>query len=96
MGVPLSLTRARPAKLSLDSLASAALVIALYRREHRPMMEETFPAWAERVRYWDVPDIDETPSEQALPQIEAGVDAIVTALASGHALGTSKDVLVEF
>jgi protein-tyrosine phosphatase len=75
--LPLSLTEA--------DLAAAHLVVALKEAEHRPLMTERFPGWVERVEYWAVHDLDAATPEQALPEIEDRVRALVARLAAGRA-----------
>ena len=94
--VPLSLTRPLPGKVMLNDLAEASLVIALLEDEHRPMMQEQFPGWIDRIRYWNVHDIDVKSPRHALPLIEAEVEALIQSLQGGHALGARQDVMVEF
>lgn len=96
LGIDANLTRPAPAKLDVRALSLASLVVALYEPEHRPMVERSFPAWTDRVRYWWIPDIDEMPPDEALPLVEEKTAALVGSLVSGHALGAGKDVLVEF
>jgi protein-tyrosine phosphatase len=94
--VPRLLTRRAPERLREPDLAEASLVVALYEKEHRPMVARDFPLWSDRIRYWSVPDIDELPPRVALPRIEGEVEDLVRLLASGHALGARSDVKVEF
>ena len=44
--------------------------IALDRNEHLVMMHSQFPAWAERIEYWEVPDVEFQSHLAALPEIE--------------------------
>jgi protein-tyrosine phosphatase len=39
----------------------AGRVVALLESEHRPLMQERFPAWADRIEYWQVHDVNEPP-----------------------------------
>lgn len=91
-----SLTRLRPELVNDLDLAESCLVVALYETEHRPMMRDRFPRWSDRIRYWQVPDIDEVAPAEALAQIETLVDNLVRQLHSGHALGVQSGVRVEF
>lgn len=95
-GVPRSLTRPEPELVTDYDLAEASLVVALYEKEHRPMMEARFPRWSDRIRYWQVPDIDEVTPPEALAAVEIEVANLVRQLRSGHALGARMDVRVEF
>lgn len=94
--VPRILTRREPGRVEESDLAEASLVVALYEREHRPMMEERFPRWSERIRYWNVPDIDEAAPAAALALVECEVEGLIRQLRSGHALGAREGVKVEF
>lgn len=94
--IPLSHTRPMPGKLSALDLAESSLVIALYESEHAPMMKEQFPRWIDRIRYWQVPDIDITTPAIALAKIEHEIDQLIQQLSAGHALGRHEDCVVEF
>lgn len=94
--VPRLLTRRSPAPVTEADLADASLVVALHEPEHAPMMAERFPRWADRIRYWRVPDIDEVTPPVALRRIEEEVEALIRQLASGHALGRQRGVCAEF
>jgi protein-tyrosine phosphatase len=63
-------------------LQSASLVIALKEAEHRAMLAERFGAWADRVSYWHVHDVDAAHPEEALAEIEALVEAMLKDLAN--------------
>ena len=41
-----------------DDFQSARIVVALKEAEHRPYLTRLFPEWADRVRYWNVHDLD--------------------------------------
>lgn len=91
-----SLTRHEPELVNDLDLAESCMVVALYEKEHRPMMRDRFPRWSDRIRYWQVPDIDEVVPAEALSAIEIEVENLVRQLQSGHALGARTDVRVEF
>ncbi len=94
--VPRILTRREPGRVQESDLAEASLIVALYAQEHRPMMEDRFPRWTDRIRYWDVPDIDEASPAVALSRIESEVEGLIRQLRSGHALGARAGVRAEF
>lgn len=81
LGIPLSHTGRSPLRLSKMDLAQAVHVIALQEREHRPMIARLFPEWVERIRFWDIDDIDRSPSDIALPKIENRVLLLLDELA---------------
>src|SRR5436309_12217500 len=53
-----ALTR-MPAQVTTDDLKGAAVVVALKHAEHLPLLQERFPAWAEKVEFWHVDDAPE-------------------------------------
>jgi protein-tyrosine phosphatase len=69
-----------PCDVTEDQLARADLVVAVKEREHRPMLLERFPAWADRVRYWNVDDIPLVRPADALASLEVLVRALVSEL----------------
>ena len=82
-----------PTRVALTEadLVRAERVIALKEDEHRPLMERHFPLWADRIEYWHVHDLDQSEAEDALPQIERQVEALIEELrASGVAGGYGR------
>lgn len=79
MGVPFDGDRF-PIQLSEADLENADLVVAVKEAEHRAMMEEQFPDWADRIEYWHVDDIDCAPPDEALPVCESCVEALADRL----------------
>jgi len=53
-----------------DDLLKADRRIAMDRTEHFPMMQNQFSAWADKIEYWDVPDLPYRSFKDALPEIE--------------------------
>jgi protein-tyrosine phosphatase len=66
--------------LTEGDLERAALAIALYESEHRPLMEEHFPHWADRITYWHVGDLGECEPALALGEIARRAAALLTEL----------------
>jgi hypothetical protein len=64
-------------------LEGSNLRIALYEPEHRPMLRRLFPAWEDRVVYWQVPDLGEMEPEDGTAMIEAEVLRLVEELERG-------------
>jgi protein-tyrosine phosphatase len=58
-------------------LVRAKRIIALKEAEHRPLMERHFPLWADRIEYWHVHDLDVSEADEALPEIERLVEALI-------------------
>ena len=56
------------------------VAIALKRDEHYSMMQKQFPDWAEKIRYWDVHDLDVWKPTQTLPAIEIQVGLLIAEL----------------
>lgn len=78
--IPRSCTGVTRVALTEDDLRSADRVIALQESEHRPYMEEQFPHWANRITYWEVPDLRDCSADVALPAIERPVEALIAEL----------------
>src|SRR5215475_8188596 len=72
-----ALTR-MPAQVTTDDLEGAALVVALKHAEHLPLLQERFPAWAEKVEFWHVEDAPEV-----LGLIEQEVMGLVARILGG-------------
>ena len=79
-GIPLEEVRS-PIALAEQDLIAARHIIALKHAEHHPLMTRKFPDWSERIEYWHVHDIDYAAPEEALPQIEHAVLALLERLA---------------
>jgi protein-tyrosine phosphatase len=67
-----------PAQVTADDLEAAALIVALKHAEHLPLLQERFPAWAEKVEFWHVDDAPEV-----LGLIEQEVMGLVARLLGG-------------
>jgi protein-tyrosine phosphatase len=48
-----------PAQVTVKDLEAADQAVALKEAEHRPLLQERFPAWAERVEFWHIDDAPE-------------------------------------
>src|SRR5262245_34953948 len=67
-----------PAQVTTGDLEGAALVSALKHAEHLPLIQERFPAWAEKVEFWHVDDAPEV-----LGLIEQEVMGLVARILGG-------------
>jgi len=67
----------RPIQIQESDLKEATLVIAMDEWEHRPMMGQRFPHWADRIQYWQVADIADLEPEAALFAMETRVRALL-------------------
>jgi len=83
-GIDRAMTSVTRTALTEDDLARAHQVIALKHDEHRPMMERQFPAWASRITYWSIHDIDQADPSAALPEIEAKIRVLLEELEAGN------------
>ena len=68
--------------LALADLACSDLVVAVKHAEHRTMMTEQFPLWANLVEYWHVDDLDCAGPEEAMISLDGKVRALVERLAA--------------
>lgn len=69
-----------PQVLCEADLLAAQRIIAMKAAEHRAMMRERFPAWENRIEYWDIHDIDAASPAEALPVLEQAVGQLVSEL----------------
>ena len=67
-----------PAQATADDLERAAWIVALKEAEHLPLLHERFPAWAEKVEFWQVDDAPE-----ALAMIEREIMDLAARLIGG-------------
>jgi protein-tyrosine phosphatase len=65
-----------PRQVTEADLRGAQIVVALKEAEHRPMMENLFPQYAGKIRYWHVHDLDVALPEVALAELENLVRAL--------------------
>jgi len=78
-----------PLPLAPAELQEATCIIALYEREHRPLLQRRFPGWADRIEYWQVPDLDGATSAEALDLIEQHVRKLIDRLCEADTLDIS-------
>jgi predicted translation initiation factor SUI1 len=67
-----------PIQVTVDDFAAAHWIVALKEAEHLPLLQERFPAWAEKVEFWQVDDAPE-----ALALIEREVMDLAARLIGG-------------
>lgn len=70
-----------PIAVSQQDFASASLIVALKQAEHAPLLHRRFPDWLPQVEFWHVDDIEDAHPQDALPQIESAVRALLKRLA---------------
>ena len=69
-----------PRQVTEPDLLAADLVVAAKEAEHRPLLARDFGAWADRVEYWDIHDVDCCSPNEALPILAARVHDLVCRL----------------
>ena len=69
-----------PLQVQPADLESAQMVIALDEQEHRSYLADRCPGWEERVAYWHVHDLGQTPASVALAEIEREVRGLIAQL----------------
>jgi predicted translation initiation factor SUI1 len=79
-----------PMPVAADDLERAAWIVALKQAEHLPLLQERFPAWAEKVEYWQVDDAPE-----ALALIEREVMDLTARLIVGGKRREYQEIATE-
>lgn len=69
-----------PLLATAADLEEADLIVAVKETEHRPLMQRHFPAWADRVEYWHVHDVDCAEPKDTLDELERNMHALVQRL----------------
>jgi protein-tyrosine phosphatase len=70
-------------KLKLNDLERADVVIILDEKEHRPMLQASFPDWEPRVTYWNFEDDYMTSPDEVLPKLNDKVEKFLTLIHEG-------------
>jgi protein-tyrosine phosphatase len=74
-----------PQQVNEHDLHRADYIIVLDETEHRPLLQQQFPYWLNRVTFWSVPDLDRLSAEDALAAIERHVKGLIQELRqNGH------------
>jgi protein-tyrosine phosphatase len=71
---PLSVTEA--------DFAAADRVVAVKTAEHRSIIERQFPAWRDRVEYWDVHDLDCATPPETFAHLEREIAQLLSGLSA--------------
>jgi protein-tyrosine phosphatase len=79
-----------PIQLSKADLENADHVVAVKEAEHRAMMLEQFPEWADLIEYWHVDDMDCATADEALPVLQSCIEALVDRLATAQQKAQEK------
>ena len=54
-----------PQRVTEQELHDAHWIIAMYQRQHAPMILAQFPEFKSKIKYWSIPDLDEMPASEA-------------------------------
>jgi protein-tyrosine phosphatase len=84
LGFPAQTEPRFPVRLEVADLETAGLVIAINKSEHRPLISQQFDGWADRIQYWDVPDLNLMTTEGAFSRIEQHVTALIQQIQNHH------------
>lgn len=76
LGVPVRKETRFPLQATADDLERVRHIVALKEAEHRPLLEERFPGWEDRVEYWHIHDVDCCTVAETLAGIEREVLAL--------------------
>ena len=71
-----------PMQVQEPDFQNADLIIALDEQEHRPMIQQRYPEWTNRIEYWNVPDLWAVTPDIALADIEKKVHELFARLSS--------------
>ena len=80
LGIPLAEPIRYPITVTANDFHAARHVVAVKEVEHRPMIEQWFPDWSDRVEFWKVDDVDYAGPEVALPELQQNVSALIARL----------------
>ncbi len=81
LGVAVPFELRSPMLATPTDIEAATRIIALDEIDHRPLVEQYLPKFADRIEYWHIPDVDRVDPSDALPAIEAQVQALIAELA---------------
>jgi len=79
-----------PAQVTLDDLEQADRIIALKQAEHLALLQERYPAWVEKVEFWQVDDAPEV-----LGLIEKEVMDLAARLIGGGKRREAQEIITE-
>lgn len=80
LGIDRSFTSADRQSLTEEDLQRADLAIAMDILEHRPLMLQQFPVWADRIEYWQRRDLQWEESSTCIPGIQSDVAKLLASL----------------
>ena len=75
LGIPLP-KQEYPCVFSLGDLQQSDIVVALNEKEHKPMMEQCFPDWDNKVTFWHIADKQDITPSLALRKLREKIDEL--------------------
>ena len=63
-------------------------IIALNEEDHRPIIEDRFAFWSNRIEYWNVPDFHESNWGKALPRLESNIFELLAVIRSSEIIAS--------
>jgi protein-tyrosine phosphatase len=69
-----------PQAVTAAELEAADLVVAVKEEEHRPLLEDRFPAFRGPVEFWQIHDVYDAPPEEILPLLAEEVGRLIERL----------------
>lgn len=79
-GIPLSEPIRFPIPVQEADFWRATHIIAVKEAEHRNMVQKYFPHWADRVRFWNIHDLDAAEPQHAIPELVRHVEEFMQQL----------------
>jgi protein-tyrosine phosphatase len=78
LGIPSVGAERLPLQVEECDLQAAHHIIALQEAEHKPYLQERYPAWINKVEYWHIRDCVPTPAYNPLEEIARDVQHLIT------------------
>jgi len=78
LGITSVETERLPLQVEEHDLLAADHIIALQEAEHKPYLQERYPAWITHVEYWHIRDCVPTPAYNPLEEIARHVQRFIT------------------
>ena len=83
-GIPMDpASLAAPKQVTEADLHAADVVVAVDEAAHRPMVQQQFPAWEDKIRFWLVKDLGEEDGVDPIAQLEHRVQQLFDELKPG-------------
>lgn len=69
LNIPIPYLLDVPRKVTPADLKGADKIVALCKREHKPMIEQDYKEWEDKIDYWEFDDVDVKSPKEVLPQL---------------------------